>query len=164
VPHRHPPNRFARTQYRAGDIRRQDLHDCLRCHCINTVQAARHARVIHQPSDLPEFAHRRLEHSKYFLLTADVRLDRNRSPAPRHNLPNHLLRAGRVRQKINSDRETVGANQPRDGRSDSAARASHNHGSTVLLASGFLNRSIGHYWHSSRRARHSRIVLVQRPA
>jgi hypothetical protein len=108
------------------------------------MQATRHTRVIHQPSDLPEFAHRRLEQSKNFLLTANVRVDRKRSPAPRHNLPNHLFGPSSIRQKINSDRETVGANQPGNRSSDSPARASDKHSSAVLLTPNLI-RHLSHF-------------------
>src|SRR5271163_3289932 len=104
---------------------------------------------------MPEFARGRLEHSKNFILAANVRLDRDRSPAARLNLPNHLFAPGSLRQKIHSDRETVSTNQPRNGGSDSPARASDNHSSTVLLAPRLmlryfvLNRRVIHRCHSS---------------
>jgi hypothetical protein len=58
------------------------LHDCLRGNCINSEKTTRDARVIHEASDLPEFALGRLEQSKDFFFTADIGLDRDGSATP----------------------------------------------------------------------------------
>jgi hypothetical protein len=103
---------------------------------IHAREAARHASVVHQPLDRPQFPLRGYQESNHIGFAADVGPDRDGPTAGRNNMAHHFHSRGLAAHEIHRHGEAASAGKHSNRRANAAARPGHDQSSThfVILA------------------------------